>query len=83
MANESYNFSSYLASIVNRSFAQGIFPEQLKLAKVIPIHKEGSKTKASNYRPISLYEMQYGFRPGRSREHALLDAQSNKTTFKK
>ena len=102
IANESYKFTSSLANIVSRSFAQGIFPDQLKLAKVIPIHKEGPKTNVSNYRPISLlssfskiYEkimhnrimkflnvnnslfgMQYGFRPGRSCEHALLDAQS-------
>ena len=32
----------------------GIFPDQLKLAKVIPLHKKDSQTNISNYRPISL-----------------------------
>ena len=33
---------------------KGIFPDQLKIAKIIPIHKGGAKNIASNYRPISL-----------------------------
>ena len=32
----------------------GIFPQILKTAKVVPIHKSGSKSDVSNYRPISL-----------------------------
>ena len=38
----------------NISFATGVFPEKLKAAKVIPIHKKDSKLECSNYRPISL-----------------------------
>ena len=34
--------------------AKGIFPDQLKIAKIIPIHKGGAKNISSNYRPISL-----------------------------
>lgn len=54
IANEQHDFSYVIANIINTSFEQGIFPEQLKTAKVVPIHKNGSKTTASNYRPISL-----------------------------
>ena len=40
--------------IVNSSFSTGTFPDKLKYAKVIPIHKSGTKFKTSNYRPISV-----------------------------
>ena len=43
-----------LACIFNESITLGIFPEKLKCAKVIPIHKKGAHTDPSNYRPISL-----------------------------
>ena len=40
--------------IINKSFDLGIFPKALKLAKVIPIFKAGSRLDVNNYRPISL-----------------------------
>ena len=40
--------------IINKSFELGIFPKALKLAKVIPIFKAGSRLDVNNYRPISL-----------------------------
>ena len=40
--------------IINKSFETGVFPDSLKLAKVIPIYKSGDKTLLSNYRPISI-----------------------------
>ena len=33
---------------------QGVFPRELKLARVIPIYKSSSKQSISNYRPISI-----------------------------
>jgi len=43
-----------LTPIINQSLSQGIFPQHLKLAKVTPIFKSGSKAEFSNYRPISV-----------------------------
>ena len=40
--------------LVNKSLADGIFPTQLKLAKVVPIHKSKDRQNIENYRPISL-----------------------------
>jgi len=37
-----------------KSFESGCIPSQLKLAKVIPIFKNGDKNLPTNYRPISL-----------------------------
>lgn len=47
-------FNGIMSNIINSSFQRGIFPTQLKVAKVVPIHKTGKKTEISNYRPISL-----------------------------
>ena len=43
-----------LAKIYNKSISTGIFPKVFKLAKVIPIHKKGSRNDKNNYRPISI-----------------------------
>ena len=40
--------------LINQSFAKGVVPNQLKLAKVIPIHKSSDKSQLKNYRPVSL-----------------------------
>ena len=97
----SKSIAPILQHVISASLEQGIFPEKLKCAKVIPLHKGGSKSEISNYRPISLlscfskiyekvmharlikfkndnnilFKLQYGFRPGHSCEHALLEAQ--------
>ena len=43
-----------LASIINTIISSGIFPDKLKAAGVIPLHKGGDKGDPNNYRPISL-----------------------------
>ena len=48
------SFSPLLALLVNQSFQSGIFPDKLKIAKVISLFKIGNPELPSNYRPISL-----------------------------
>jgi hypothetical protein len=43
-----------LANIYNASLESGIFPDQQKVAKVIPVYKKGEKKDIQNYRPIAL-----------------------------
>ena len=42
----------YLADSFNECMVSGIYPDVLKIAKVIPLHKGGSKFELGNYRPI-------------------------------
>jgi len=46
--------SSPLSHIFNLSLTSGVFPVKLKMCRVIPIFKSGSKSECDNYRPISL-----------------------------
>ena len=46
--------SKPLAFIVNKFITMGVFPERLKYAVVIPLHKKGDVSNMANYRPISL-----------------------------
>ena len=48
------SLSDILADIFNSSFENGVFPQLLKSACVIPIFKSGSRMVMSNYRPVSL-----------------------------
>ena len=43
-----------LTHVFNMSFVSGVFPVELKLAKVIPLFKGDSKYVLSNYRPVSV-----------------------------
>ena len=43
-----------LTYICNQSLKTGIFPNKMKIAKVIPIFKTGDKHEFTNYRPVSL-----------------------------
>ena len=37
-----------LCNLINKYMEKGIFPEVLKVAKIIPLHKEGKRDKPSN-----------------------------------
>ena len=43
-----------LTLIINQSLCTGIFPDNLKIAKVLPLYKKGNCHAFDNYRPISL-----------------------------
>ena len=47
-------FIEPLTYLINKSFSEGIFPTELKLARVVPILKEGDPMLLTNYRPISI-----------------------------
>ena len=48
------NFISPLTHIMNISILQGVFPNEMKIAKVVPIFKAGDSMVMSNYRPVSV-----------------------------
>ena len=43
-----------LTMILNKCILEGFMPRKLKLSKIIPIFKHGSRHDCNNYRPISL-----------------------------
>ena len=43
-----------LTLTVNQSIATGIFPDRMKMAKVIPIYKKNDESLFENYRPVSV-----------------------------
>jgi hypothetical protein len=49
--------SSSLAYLINWSFEAGIFPQTLKCAEIVPIHKRGDRKITSAYRPISILKV--------------------------
>ena len=46
--------SPYLVQCFNTCIDEGVFPEFLKIAKIIPLHKSGSKKDTNNYRAINV-----------------------------
>lgn len=47
-------FVSPLTILINNCFEQGEFPDILKITKIHPIFKKGSKDHISNYRPVAI-----------------------------
>ena len=43
-----------LTYIFNKSFVEGVFPDDMKIAKVLPLHKSGERNLFTNYRPVSI-----------------------------
>ena len=47
-------FSNVLCYVFNSCILSGVFPNELKIVKVIPLYKSGNSNCMSNYRPISI-----------------------------
>ena len=43
-----------LSNLINKSLPQGLFPQSLNRAKILPIFKSKDKLNIANYRPISI-----------------------------
>mgnify|MGYP002803405145 CR=1 FL=1 len=43
-----------IAHIINLSITSGIVPDEMKIARVIPLFKAGDRAIVSNYRPVSI-----------------------------
>jgi len=54
LKREPHTFARLITSLINESIDEGIFPDSLKAAKVIPVFKKGDRLNLNNYRPISL-----------------------------
>ncbi|XP_065662942.1 uncharacterized protein LOC136085555 [Hydra vulgaris] len=48
------SLKNILFKVFKTSIQQEVFPDLLKIAKVIPIYKDGEKSNVNNYRPISI-----------------------------
>ena len=49
-----YLLAPLLSNVINESICDGVFPNNLKIAKVVPIFKTGDSEIPTNYRPISV-----------------------------
>ena len=48
-----------MSDLFNFYLKEGVYPDSLKVAEVIPIFKKGEHDKTTNYRPISLLSQFY------------------------
>ena len=46
--------SKLLTHIINLSITTGSIPDDLKMARIVPLYKKNSKTNVGNYRPITV-----------------------------
>ena len=54
LKNCARKISKPLSLLFTKSYYSGDIPDEWKLALVVPVHKKGSKSDVTNYRPISL-----------------------------
>jgi hypothetical protein len=55
LLKNTYNlYLTPLVHLVNLSLNQGIFPSELKVARILPLYKSGDARLVKNYRPISI-----------------------------
>ena len=47
-------FIEPITHILNMSLIQGVFPDELKIAKIVPIYKSENNQIINNYRPVSV-----------------------------
>ena len=47
-------YAEPLTYLINQSISQGLFPEEMKLARILPIYKSEDEQLVTNYRPISM-----------------------------
>ena len=52
--NASSQIAPVISNIITKLLNEGIFPNMLKKAEVIPVYKKSDKLKKSNYRPMSI-----------------------------
>ena len=57
LKNIIHEILSPLVHTLNLSIINGTVPDNMKIAKVVPIYKKGDTLDFSNYRPISLLSM--------------------------
>ena len=48
------SITALLTIIINQMMTSGIFPDALKISKVIPLYEKGDESNLSNYRSITL-----------------------------
>ena len=46
--------SEILSIIINKCILAGVFPDKMKIAKIVPVFKKGDRGDVTNYRPISI-----------------------------
>lgn len=66
LRNTNLSSSLFLTKIFQQSLDSGVVPDDWKIGKVIPVHKNGSKSSPLNYRPISLTSI-----PSKIMEHVI------------